>query len=260
VVTSRDNPLVVQLRKQRRDPSAYRHGGGLWLEGEHLCEAWRHRHGAPSRVVLRASAVGRSARLEALAAAADQRIELADALFDEVSVLESPADIAYWVSAPPTATVQAGRNTLVLDRLQDPGNAGTLLRTAAAMGFSQVIALAGTVALWSPKVLRAGMGAHFGLDLVEGLAEDALDALGVPLVATLPDAAAPVWSARLPWPCAWVLGHEGRGIAPSLLARCGWKVAIPQPGGEESLNVASAGAICLYESVRQQAATAAGGQ
>ena len=151
---------------------------------------------------------------------------------------------------------RAGVPALVLDRLQDPGNVGSLLRTAAALGFGQVLSLRGTVALWSPKVLRAGMGAHTGLSLCEGLEPTALDGLALPLVATSSHSAAPLHTADLPWPLAWVLGHEGQGVSPAVAQRCGLTVSIPQPGGQESLNVAAAGAICLYESVRRRLSTA----
>jgi RNA methyltransferase, TrmH family len=251
VVRSRDNPLVVRLRKQRRDPGGYRRGGGLWLEGEHLCEAWRARHGPPACVVVRESAA-RRADVQRLAEGAQEQVELADAVFADISGLESPGDIGYWVEAPPTPSIDPTAATLVLDRLQDAGNAGTLLRTAAALGFHQVLAMGGTVALWSPKVLRAGQGAHFALAIVESAVEGDLEQLAVPLIAAVPRAPALLWEAALPWPCAWVLGHEGQGVATGLVARCSVQVAIPQPGGEESLNVASAGAICLYESVRQR--------
>jgi TrmH family RNA methyltransferase len=117
----------------------------------------------------------------------------------------------------------------------------------------QVLALKGTAALWSPKVLRAGMGAHFGLRLVEGLQADDLAALRVPLLATSSHAEAEAGRVRLPQPAAWVLGHEGQGVQPALLQRCAMTLRIPQPGGEESLNVAAAAAICLYESARQAA-------
>ncbi|MDP3226338.1 MAG: RNA methyltransferase, partial [Rubrivivax sp.] len=141
--------------------------------------------------------------------------------------------------------------SVVLDRLQDAGNVGSVLRSAAAFGVQQVLALKGTAALWSPKVLRAGMGAHFGLRLVEGLDEAALQNLSVPLVATSSHGGDLLPHAKLPQPCAWVLGHEGQGVSPSLLAHCALQVRIPQPGGEESLNVAAAAAVCLYESARR---------
>ena len=130
----------------------------------------------------------------------------------------------------------------------DAGNVGSILRSAAAFGVQQVLAIKGTAALWSPKVLRAGMGAHFALRLVEGLEAPAVAALQVPLLATSSHAGLVLGQSALPWPCAWVLGHEGRGVDEALMARCAHTVSIPQPGGEESLNVAAAAAICLYAS------------
>jgi TrmH family RNA methyltransferase len=128
-----------------------------------------------------------------------------------------------------------------------------MLRSAAAFGVRQVIALKGTAALWSPKVLRAGMGAHFGLALLDGAEPALLEQLAVPLGATSPHAEHALPAAALPWPCAWLLGHEGQGVDPALQARCAHTVRIPQPGGEESLNVAAAAAVCLYESARRAA-------
>jgi RNA methyltransferase, TrmH family len=142
----------------------------------------------------------------------------------------------------------------VLDRLQDAGNVGAILRSASAFGFTQVVALKGTAALWSSKVLRAGMGAHFALRLVEGVEADALGALRVPLLATGSHAGRALHEVDLPWPCAWVMGHEGQGVATALEQRCAMALRIPQPGGEESLNVAAAAAVCLYESARQRSA------
>jgi len=95
------------------------------------------------------------------------------------------------------------------------------------------------------------MGAHFGLHLVESLTEADLATLAVPLVATDPHAGPALHELQLPRPCAWVLGHEGQGVSASLAAACALRVRIPQPGGEESLNVAAAAAIVLYESSRQ---------
>jgi TrmH family RNA methyltransferase len=123
-----------------------------------------------------------------------------------------------------------------------------VLRSAAAFGFRQVVALKGTAALWSPKVLRAGMGAHFGLRLVEGVQAAALADLALPLLATSSHDGDLLHRADLPWPCAWLLGHEGQGVSPALMARAQQTVRIAQPGGEESLNVAAAAAICLHAS------------
>ena len=111
----------------------------------------------------------------------------------------------------------------------------------------------GTAALWGPKVLRAGMGAHFGLHLVEGMGPAELDALGVPLVVTSSHEGALIQHQRLPWPCAWALGHEGQGVSATLQTRAALAVRIGQPGGEESLNVAAAAAICLHASTLSRA-------
>jgi RNA methyltransferase, TrmH family len=118
----------------------------------------------------------------------------------------------------------------------------------------QVVALKGTAALWSPKVLRAGMGAHFALRLVEAAGAPALDELGLPLLGTSSHTSLELHRCRLPSPATWVFGHEGQGMDPGLAVRCEVVVRIPQPGGEESLNVAAAAAICLYESLRQRLA------
>jgi len=126
------------------------------------------------------------------------------------------------------------------------------LRSASAFGFRQIIALKGTAALWSPKVLRAGMGAHWGLQLIEGVALLDLAALAVPIVVTSSHRGAYLHQAlqnkELPTPCAWALGHEGQGVSAELEALAGLHVRIAQPGGEESLNVAAAAAICLHAS------------
>ena len=156
------------------------------------------------------------------------------------------------VAAPTSKEVQATTPTVVLDRVQDAGNVGSILRSASAFGFKQVLAIKGAAALWSPKVLRAGMGAHFGLHLVEGLSADDLNALDIPWVATSshqgPFLHTLLAEAKLPMPCAWLMGHEGQGVSPALAERAAVHVRIAQPGGEESLNVASAAAICLHAS------------
>ncbi len=125
---------------------------------------------------------------------------------------------------------------------------GSILRSASAFGFRQVAALKGTAGLWSPKVLRAGMGAHFALHLVEGLAVDDIDTLGLPLLATSSHGGDLLHRARLPWPCGWILGHEGQGVSEALQQRATHLIRIAQPGGEESLNVGAAAAICLHAS------------
>jgi RNA methyltransferase, TrmH family len=246
-ISSRDNPLLLRLRKLLRSPGGYRPAGQVWLEGDHLCRAALAR-GLTVPLALGTPEAWASADLAPLLCAAREGIVLAPALFAPLSDLPSPAAMAFLLDLPPPPAIDPDAPSVVLDRVQDAGNVGSVLRSAAAFGFRQVIALAGTAALWSPKVLRAGMGAHFGLRLVEQAAHGDLAALRVPLLATSSHAADRLGRTPLPWPCAWVLGHEGQGIAPELLARCAKTLAIPQPGGEESLNVAAAAAVCLYAS------------
>lgn len=251
-ISSRSHALVKDLRRLAQEPGAYRRLGRIWLEGDHLCHALLTRGGTPQCAV-----VGASAWLQpgprALAMRAKEVFVLDDGLLGDISSLESPASIGFLLAAPAddASRPRPGVAAVVLDRLQDPGNVGTILRSAAALGVGQVLALKGTAALWSPKVLRAAMGAHFALSLVEGLCADDLHEAALPLIATSSHAQTALPELKLPSPCAWVFGHEGQGVDVGLLERCAHTVRIPQPGGEESLNVAAAAAICLYESLRQ---------
>ena len=246
-ITARDNPLLVQLRRLQRGGTAYRKAGEVWIEGEHLCSALRARGLVPSQAVISESAFTQRA-LRELARTAPRLARVSDGLFATVSELPSPAGIGFVIELPAAAPLQPLAASIVLDRVQDAGNVGSMLRSASALGFKQVLALEGTAGLWSPKVLRAGMGAHFALDLIEGLATQDLQALRVPLLAASAHATQVLHAASLPFPCAWVFGHEGQGIDAALVARCDMTLRIPQPGGEESLNVAAAAAICLYAS------------
>ena len=250
-ITSRSNPLLVRLRKLAAEPAAYRKFSEIWLEGEHLCAAYAARGGREARCVISESGWATPA-LRELAGRCDAVSIVADPLFVGFSGLESPASIGFVVPWAGSAALRSSEPTVVLDRLQDAGNVGTILRSAAAFGFTQVVALTGTAALWSPKVVRAGMGAHFALNLVEQAEIATLAALSAPLLATSSHAARTIDESTLPWPCAWVFGHEGQGVGEALMQRCSQRLAIPQPGGEESLNVAAAAAVCLYESTRQR--------
>ncbi len=247
-ITSRDNPLLQRIRKLSADPGAYRKLGQVWLEGDHLVSAALARGWMLDALVMSESAWEARADWQSWADQARRTVQLPAELFRQLGTLESPVSVGALVTLPPAAAIAPGVFSLVLDRLQDAGNVGSILRSAAAFGVQQVLALKGTAALWSPKVMRAGMGAHFGLHLVEGLASDAVAQLGVPLLATSSHAGLVLGQAPLPHPCAWVLGHEGQGIGAELMARCSHTVSIPQPGGEESLNVAAAAAICLFAS------------
>lgn len=252
-ITSRDNSLLVKVRKLAQDATAYRKAGEFWLEGDNLASACLARGVRPRQCIVTDDAWAQPT-WRAWAEQAERVAVVSASLFKGISGLESPAQIGFLVGWTAQPAVQAGVRTVVLDRLQDAGNVGTILRSASALGVQQVVALKGTAALWSPKVLRAAMGAHFGLHLVESAEPEALGDLGVPLLATSSHSTDTVMGVALPDPCAWVLGHEGQGVDAAILARCDRLLTIPQPGGEESLNVAAAASICLYESMRQRLA------
>jgi TrmH family RNA methyltransferase len=245
-ITSRDNPLLKELRKLGTDNTAYRKSGRVWVEGDHLCSASLQRGVRPAVLVISES-FWPLAPVEYVQAAI-KTVVVPDAFFRELSGLESPAKVGFVIDLPKDPVIQPAAATVILDRVQDAGNVGSILRSAGAFGFRQVLALKGTAALWSPKVLRAGMGAHFGLDLVEGLELSDLDMLTVPLVVTSSHQGDLVQNLALPHPCAWAMGHEGQGVSAELMARASVFARIGQPGGEESLNVAAAAAICLHAS------------
>lgn len=245
-ITSRDNALLKALRRLAQDSTAYRRQGRLWLEGDHLCRAALQRGRVPALALFQASYW--SATAAQWPGDIGRVVVVDDALFAGLSGLESPGRMAFVLPLPQTPAIEAGQAAVVLDGLQDAGNVGAILRSAAAFGFRQVLAMKGTAALWSPKVLRAGMGAHFALRLREGLEPADADAPGVPLLATSSHEGEFLHRAALPWPCAWIFGHEGQGVGAALAQRASRFVRIVQPGGEESLNVAAAAAICLHAS------------
>jgi TrmH family RNA methyltransferase len=245
-ITSRDNAFLKDLRRLSNESNAYRKQGRFWAEGDHLCRAAMVRGVRPAIAVFSES-YWPLARME-WAQAAIKNIVIPDALFTDISGLQSPAAMGFVVELPVAAVLQPAMASVILDRVQDAGNVGSILRSAGAFGFRQIIALKGTAALWSPKVLRAGMGAHFGLTLIEGVGLDALEALQVPIVVTSSHQGELIQDLKVPQACAWAMGHEGQGVCAELMARASHFARIGQPGGEESLNVAAAAAICLHAS------------
>ena len=250
LITSRDNPQVKAWRRLAQETTAYRKAGQFWLEGDHMCRAAIDRGVKPLQIVLSTSFFEEQG--PQWAGLSDALFVLPDALFASLSGLESPARMGFVVAWSSDGTVLSEASTVVLDRLQDAGNVGAILRCASAFGYRQVLAIKGTAALWSPKVLRAGMGAHFGLHLVESVSESDIAALQLPVLTTSshegPFLHELLKSGQLPKQCAWVFGHEGQGVSEVLMSLASQKVRIAQPGGEESLNVATAAAVCLHAS------------
>jgi len=254
-ITSRDNPTLQLIRRLVADPGHYRKAGQAWLEGEHLIDAALRRGRRFEVLLYSATAWQRGGDWRAWSAHAGKVLVVDDTAWASLAGLESPAPAGALLAVDAGAPLDPHAHTVVLDRLQDAGNVGSILRSAAALGVRQVLALKGTASLWSPKVLRAGMGAHFALALHEGLAVDDLDALRVSLNGTSSHTRQTLSAGSVPAPCAWVFGNEGQGVREALLNRCAAQWRIPQPGGEESLNVAAAAAICLYVSSPPEAAS-----
>jgi RNA methyltransferase, TrmH family len=161
--------------------------------------------------------------------------------------------VMFVIASPTPASAPALVETSVLlDGVQDPGNVGSILRSAAAAGIKQVYCSPGTAFCWSPKVLRAAMGAHFVLDIFENIALAPLvREAKVPVLATSGYAAERLYGLDLRRPVAWVLGHEGQGVSAELLALASHRVAVPHAGRVESLNVAACAAVCFFEQLRQ---------
>lgn len=257
-ISSRDNPAVKALA--RLAGTAGKRGAPVLLDGVHLCQAWLQHHGAPDQAVFDVDRLSQPDIAALAAAVPDARCLALDArLMQSLASVESGQGVAFLVT-PPALELPAvvDENCVLFDRIQDPGNVGTLLRTCAAAGVKRVFLATGTAAAWSPKVVRSGQGAHFALAIHEHVdLAGLLPSLRMPLVATALDDAQNLYDGRLPARCAWVFGHEGQGVAPELLAAARLKVWIPhEAAAVESLNVGAAAAICLFEQRRQMMARA----
>ncbi len=177
---------------------------------------------------------------------------LSDSLYKSVRSLGTGIDImaVIKISVPTLPIITS--DCLILNDVQDSGNVGTLLRTAAAVGIHTVLCTSATAQVWSPKALRAGMGAQFALNIYEGLnISDILEKVKTPLLATSSHTDDLIYDHDLRSPIAWIMGHEGQGVCDELM-QCATPIALPQPNGQESLNVSIAGALCLYETLRQR--------
>ena len=193
------------------------------------------------------------AQLLALMPAAMPVTTLSDKLYQSIRTLGTGIDIMAIMDTPsPVLDSVIESDCLILNDVQDSGNVGTLLRTAAAVGIQTILCTTATAQIWSPKTLRAGMGAQFSLQIYEGLSvDDILSSVQVPLLATSSHTDTLIYQQDLTAPVAWVLGHEGQGVCDALM-QSATPIALPQPNGQESLNVAIAGALCLYETLRQR--------
>ena len=258
-ISSSENRIVKEavslLEKKYRDRL------GLYLiEGPNIIGEALARPGTVRTVFLRADAQDADA-LDAARTAEEAGIDvcvLSRELFSRITDARTPQCIAaeaFKPKPPDVSDLPEGANVLVLDRLQDPGNVGTLIRTAEAMGFSAVMLVKGTADPWQPKAVRSAAGSLLRLPLLS--AENALEAAellgraGKTLYTAAAEGDADLWDLPLARNAAVVIGNEGAGASEEFKASSRL-LRIPMAGGTESLNAAAAGAVIMYESLRQK--------
>jgi len=256
-VSSRNNPRVKEAARLIASSRDRRKAGRCVLEGEHLIAVYFDRVGAPESLLVVDEMLA-DPRFAALASRmpAHDVVVVPASLFAEVSTLPTAIGAVAVVPTPAPSLPPPGRFHLLLDDLQDPGNVGTMLRTAAAAGVEQVLLSKHCAFAWSPKALRAGQGAHFLTAIVEDVDLPAwaadFQARGGRVAAAVARGGVSLFDAVLEGPLAIAIGNEGAGVSAPLLARADVRLTIPMPGGMESLNAAAAAAVVLFEAVRQR--------
>lgn len=260
VITSRDNPFFKQLVKLEKSVRQRKTAGLMLLDGVHLISAYQLALGPPQSLIVSESGCENEEIKSLLAeqgAKADV-VVLSDVLFREVSPVKTPPGIMALVPIPSAAAIPIHKKRkgesfwVLLEAIQDPGNLGSILRSAAAAGASDVYLSDGCADTWSLKTLRAAMGAHFLLRIHErsDLVAVARTFNGKVIATTL-QAKMSLYQTQLIGPIAFVLGNEGMGLSEALLEATNEQINIPMPGGTESLNAAAAAAVCFFERVRQ---------
>jgi len=253
-ITSPHNEIFKNLKRLVMSAKYRRQTGQSLLEGVHLCEGYLQQIGQPQLVIYTDLAAENREVTKILEGVGSTRmVLLGEANFRAISSVDNGIGIAFVIDTPsPDRPETIKSSTLLLEDIQDPGNLGTILRTAAAAGVKQVFLSSGSASAWSPKTLRSGMGAHFTLNIYENI--DLVNLITnskVPVVATSLDATKTIYEQDLSGPIAWIFGNEGAGVSEKLLSLKVEKLIIPQNPEVESLNVAASAAICLFEQLRQ---------
>jgi TrmH family RNA methyltransferase len=256
-VESRRNERLRDVARLVASSRERRKSGRCVLEGAHLVDVYCARIGIPETLVVADDALGDRDIAPLVARIPPSRtIVVSRNLFGEVATLPADVGVLAVVPTPRAAPGAAGPFCLLLDDVQDPGNVGSMIRTAAAAGVDQVVLSRHCAFAWAPKVLRAAQGAHFLTTLVEDVDVHAWIAAfrgaGGRVVATVVAGAPPLHAADLRGRLAIAIGSEGAGLSEAVLASADQRVTIPMARGSESLNAAAAAAVVLFESVRQR--------
>jgi TrmH family RNA methyltransferase len=255
IVASRDNPQFKFLKRLAGSARERKKAGMTLLDGSHLIAAYREAVAPPEMVAVSRSAVadpGLRAFFDSLAPAV--LLQLPDPLLRELSPVKTPTGMVALVPIPAAEpTAGAAGFQVFLEDIQDPGNLGAVLRSAAAAGVERACLSRHCADPWSPKVLRAAMGAHFSLQIRQDCDLVAVArAFQGTVVATALRAGKSLFDLDLRGAVAFVVGNEGAGLSPQLQQAAREVVSIPMPGRVESLNAAAAAAVCLFERVRQR--------
>jgi TrmH family RNA methyltransferase len=257
-ISSRDNAFFKELNKLVGSSRQRRKMGQTLLDGAHLVQAYLAAGLTPLHLLSNAAAEHDSEIMRLLERLPDvPHTRLDDGLFAELTELKTPSGLLALIELPVAhISPNHSRFCVLLEDIQDPGNLGSILRSAAAAGCDAAFLSTGCADVWSPKVLRAGMGGHFILSI-----HDHADLFNVSAVfegttfATSLQAKNSVYQCRLQGNIALVFGNEGAGISPELMSMIKQLVTIPMPGKVESLNVSAAAAVCLFEAARQRSLT-----
>ncbi len=254
-IHSRDNAFAKQLIALAHSSRERKKARLTVLDGIHLVRAYADLLGPVHTLAVAESALAQPEVVQLMARHDARHINvLSDALMALASSLESPACVLAMVSTPSARPVPLNADAvLVLEDVQDPGNVGSMLRSAAAAGVREVVLSKTCAFCWSPKVLRAGQGAHFALNMVEGVeVVDWVSRYQGQSLALVPQAAQTLYDCQLTQPTAFLIGNEGSGLSAALISAASHSVTVPMPGPMESLNAAACAAITLFEMVRQR--------
>jgi TrmH family RNA methyltransferase len=254
-VTSRQNPRLREAAALIASARDRRKAGKCVLEGEHIVAAYAARYGSPQMLIVSDDVLSRPA-VRALAQSHPGRtLVVAPALFSDLATLPAGVGVLAVVTAPGPGDPTPAAFCLLLDDVQDPGNVGSMLRSAAAAGVEQVLLSKHCAFAWSPKVLRAGQGAQFHVAIHEDVDlaawARAYREAGGDVLVTVAAGGTDLYAARFAPRVALAIGNEGSGVSDALAAQATQRVTIPMPGGVESLNAAAAAAVCLFECVRR---------
>lgn len=268
VITSRQHSLIKQLIKLEKS-SQYRKKSNLTLlDGIHLIQIYSSVLGMPEHLIVSQSYIDDTANKRFInmlfGSALSTVIVISNALFQEISPVKTPTGILALIAIPDMAHKLSKKQdafSVLLEAIQDPGNLGSILRSAAAANAMDIYLSPHCTDAWSPKTLRAAMGAHFFLRIHENCDLQTIAAqFSGTVIATSIQATKNLFDISLRGSVAFVFGNEGAGLSKEMIGVCDENIAIPMPGKTESLNAAAAAAICFFEKVRQDSANAASGR